>query len=249
MNVLSIGNSFSQDAQTYLHAISRAEHDPIFCVNLYIGGCSLEQHFRNIMGDKREYEIQVCGKRSGFYTSIQEALLSRQWNVVTLQQVSHESADFKNYTPFLEEIASYVRKLSPTAKVYLHETWGYEDGSARLANQGFDTMEDMSEKIFASYEKARAVIQADGIIPSGHGMLALKRAADVSVHRDTFHAGLGGPRYLLGCIWYETLTGKSVACDTFSDFDVEVSCEEAALARKIAHDTVNELKKGNTYDE
>ena len=89
INVLSIGNSFSQDAQAYLHRVARAEKESIFCVNLCIGGCSLERHFRNIMGDKREYEIQVCGKSSGFYTSVKEALLSRSWDVITIQQASH----------------------------------------------------------------------------------------------------------------------------------------------------------------
>ncbi|MBQ7726439.1 MAG: DUF4886 domain-containing protein, partial [Clostridia bacterium] len=43
MKVLSIGNSFSQDAQRYLHGIARADHTEMRAVNLYIGGCSLER--------------------------------------------------------------------------------------------------------------------------------------------------------------------------------------------------------------
>lgn len=238
MNVLSIGNSFSQDAQTYLYAISRAEKKAVSCVNLYIGGCSLARHYRNIMGDKREYEIQVCGRNSGFYTSVKEALLSRKWDAVTIQQASFWSGDFKNYAPYLEEIVAFIRRMAPEAKLYVHETWGYADDHQKLPSLNCSNMEEMSNKVFAAYEKAAQMIHADGVIPSGHGMLALKKASGASVHRDGGHAGLGAPRYMLGCIWYETLTGKPVTNENFTDFDVEVTPEEAALARKVAHEVV-----------
>ena len=45
MNVLFIGNSFSQDATVYLGRIC---NDDIFVRNLYIGGCPLEWHANNI---------------------------------------------------------------------------------------------------------------------------------------------------------------------------------------------------------
>ena len=48
MNILSIGNSFSQDAQHFLHDLSMHGEEEIYSVNLYIGGCSLETHSKNI---------------------------------------------------------------------------------------------------------------------------------------------------------------------------------------------------------
>ena len=38
LKVLAIGNSFSQNAMTYLHQIARAAGVDLQCVNLYIGG-------------------------------------------------------------------------------------------------------------------------------------------------------------------------------------------------------------------
>ena len=38
MNVLSIGNSFSQDAQRYLHRIAKVDSFTLNTFNLYIGG-------------------------------------------------------------------------------------------------------------------------------------------------------------------------------------------------------------------
>ncbi len=38
LKILSIGNSFSQDAQRYLYDISKSNGEEIKNVNLYIGG-------------------------------------------------------------------------------------------------------------------------------------------------------------------------------------------------------------------
>ena len=100
----------------------------------------------------------------------------------------------------------------------------------------------MSEAVFATYEKVAKEISADGIIPSGHGLLALSKAQDAPVHRDGSHADLGIGRYMLGCIWYEALFGKPITETHFSDFDVSVSPEAAALVREVAHETMNQFK-------
>ena len=66
MNVLSIGNSFSQDAQRYLHGIARAAGEKIANVNLYIGGCSLERHHQNMCENMRAYTLECGGIDTGF---------------------------------------------------------------------------------------------------------------------------------------------------------------------------------------
>ena len=78
INILSIGNSFSQDAQRYIHDLARSEGVRIETANLYIGGCPLELHYRNMQGDKGAYALEINGHSStGFMTSIKEVLLAR----------------------------------------------------------------------------------------------------------------------------------------------------------------------------
>ena len=48
IKVLSIGNSFSRDAQRYSYKIAKNEGVEFKSVNLYIGGCSLQTHYMNI---------------------------------------------------------------------------------------------------------------------------------------------------------------------------------------------------------
>ena len=88
MRVLSISNSFGVDATRYLHQIAKAGGDRLEIVTLYIGGCSLERHYRNMLGDKQAYELHYNGQNTGFFVSMQEALLSRKWDVILLQQQS-----------------------------------------------------------------------------------------------------------------------------------------------------------------
>ena len=45
--ILTIGNSFSQDSTAMLHDLAAAAGVETKVVNLYIGGCSLQQHWEN----------------------------------------------------------------------------------------------------------------------------------------------------------------------------------------------------------
>ena len=235
MNVLAIGNSFSQDATRYLHAIARRAGEKLTVVNLYIGGCSLERHFRNMHSEERAYELQINGERSGFFVSLKEALLNRAWDVVTLQQASHESFNYENYTPYLEYIYEHVKRYCPKAKVYIHQTWAYEEGSDRLQKMGYLRAEDMFADVKRAYATAAEVIGADGIIPSGTAMFNATQMGIDKIHRDTFHASYGAGRYLLALTWYKALTGKDISGDRFCDFDEPVSDAEIEIIKKAVN--------------
>ncbi|MBO4323399.1 MAG: SGNH/GDSL hydrolase family protein [Clostridia bacterium] len=235
MKILSIGNSFSFDAQRYLHALAKKRGVAMKTVNLFIGGCSLRTHYVNALNDSAAYGFCFNGEETGIKVSISEALSSDDWDVVTLQQASNFSFDYSSYTPYIEALKDYVKKFCPRAKIFIHETWGYESGSDRIKKAGFETQAEMFSKIESAYEQAAELIKADGIIPSGAAMLYASQNGIEKVHRDTFHASLGVGRYMLGLTWFKALTGEDISDDSFSDFDVPVTEEE----RKIAISAVN----------
>ena len=76
--ILSIGNSFSQDAQAYFKQIANAGGLEVFSVNLYIGGCSLQTHWLNAREELSLYDLEQNGKSTGMKISIREALESEQ---------------------------------------------------------------------------------------------------------------------------------------------------------------------------
>ncbi len=235
IHVLSIGNSFSQDAQRYLHDLARGEGTELETVNLMIGGCSLERHFRNLKGEKRDYTLEVNGHfAEGFLTTIQEALTARKWDAVTLQQASHFSYLAETYQPYLGVLAAAVREYCPGAKLYLHQTWAYETGSERIRRHGFETYEEMFARVKDCYDRAAQEIRADGLIPSGDAFrIALEKGIG-RIHRDTFHASLGAGRFLLALVWYAYLIGSPIDQVRFRNFEEPVSEEECGIVLQAA---------------
>lgn len=224
MNVLAIGNSFSEDATRYLHNIARADGENIQVVSLYIGGCSLERHYRNMLSGKDVYELQYNGEKTGFYVSLEDALLNRNWDVITLQQASLLSFVKDSYEPYISSLVAFVKDCVPKAKIYFHQTWAYEDGSHKLLNQAkYESAENMLKDIVNVSKDIAEGIGADGIIRGGETLGLLSQKGITGIHRDTFHASLGLGRYALGLIWYRTLTGRSVITNSFCDLDEPVS--------------------------
>lgn len=236
MKVLAIGNSFSQDATRYLQSIAQADGEKMKVVNLYIGGCPLRLHYINALEDRRNYAIQFHGESLGFFSSIKEALISDDWDVVTLQQASHQSFDYDTYQPYLTLLADYVRKYCPKTKIYIHQTWAYEDGTERLHNVGYENSADMFSDIQKAYKQAFDDIQADGVIASGALMQALLNNGIERVHRDGFHASFGVGRYALALLWYKVLTGKDIENNSFTEFDEEITQEQIRIAKQCIHD-------------
>ena len=234
MKILTIGNSFSEDATRYLHGIARSQGENFEVVNACIGGCSLERHYNNMVGNIKDYMLYYNGTFTGFNITLDEALKSREWDVITLQQVSHLSFDKDTYYPYITELVKYIRKLQPGAKLYLHQTWAYEKDSERLnVIAGYNDPADMMADICKAYSHAADTEGFDGMIRSGEMMYSLLENGIEKVHRDTFHASLGLGRYALGLLWLRTLTGKSVQGNDFSDFDVPVTADEIAIAKKV----------------
>ena len=210
MKILSIGNSFSQDAQRYLHRISVAAETPVKCVNLYIGGCSLRTHYFNMLENEKKYQFEFNGENTGIFVTIKEALMSDSWDYVTLQQVSLDSARWGSYQPYLSELAAYVRKYAPQAKLLIHQTWAYDNENLqRLEKAGFTNAKNMYDAVRATCKQAAEAIDADGIIPSGYAVNLAIQNGIACPYRDGFHLSTGAGRYLVGLLWFCYLTGKS----------------------------------------
>ena len=236
MKILSIGNSFSDDAQRYLREIAAADGVEIELLNLCIGGCPLQRHAENIKSGERAYFFHYNGdiEREDLIT-FDEGLLMREWDVVTLQQVSTESFKEESYYPYIYEVVDYVRSKLPKAKIYLQMTWAYEHGCPRVGEitDGRDA-EFMLDGIRRAYASAKRNIGADGIIPSGELMELLYQNGAEKIYRDTYHASLGLGRYALGLLWYKALTGRSVLNNSFDKLDEEVSKKDLEIARRCA---------------
>lgn len=231
MNVLCIGNSFSVDATRYLHRIARSQGEKITTVNLYIGGCDLETHYRMMLSKKKAYRLFINGEDSGFDVSMEEALFNRRWDVITFQQASHRSFDFESYEPYLSKLAEYVRLCSPKAKFFFHQTWAYEDGSPRLFDiAGFEKSSDMFSAISNASRSAAKAIGAE-LIPCGEVINKLNALETARLWRDGFHLSKGLGRFAAALTWYRVLTNEKTRDISFTDLDEYVSDEDILRAK------------------
>ena len=244
VKILCIGNSFSQDASRYVWGIARADGEAVKIVNLYIGGCDLSRHYRNMMSENRAYDFEINGMiKTGIHVSLKEALLMDNWDYVTLQQQSLQGADYETYQPYLNALADYVRTMCPKAKLMMFETWGYENGSEKLASTPFATHADMYHALKEAYEKSASAIDAEGIIPGGHAILHAVEQGGLPIYRDSFHMSKGFGRYLLGLIFYGTMIGERIEENTFSDFDEPISETEMRIAKTLAIEAIRAYAK------
>lgn len=127
MKILAIGNSFSEDCTAYLESLS----GDAYVRNLYIGGCSLARHASNLRGGVAAYQLQKDAKMLGTQlVSANWALMSENWDVVTVQQVSSDSGIYETYGDALCTVLAFVRALAPNARIVWNQTWAYASYSA-----------------------------------------------------------------------------------------------------------------------
>ena len=230
MKVLSIGNSFSQDAHEMLHALAGANGVELDSTNLYIGGCKLQTHWENIESNSTDYDLEINAEKEIRKISIEEALTLEEWDVITLQQASAQSQMFSTYTPYLENIAKYLREKCPNAKILFHQTWAYENDYFKdNPRENTTKQKGMYNNILLASQKASEAIDAP-IIRAGVAIQAVREnvpefdyaSGGMSLNRDGYHLSYDYGRFAAAYAWLYELTGVWGDICPFESIDKEL---------------------------
>ena len=147
--VLTIGNSFAQSVFVYLPSIVKsAPGCSLHLEGANLGGCSLSLHWRHISEEEKDPSVRRY--RNGKST-LRQILQSRKWDIITIQQASHESWRPETYFPYAEKLRDYIKKYAPTAEICIQQTWSYRADDPRISKGGKWNI-DQSE-MFARAEK------------------------------------------------------------------------------------------------
>lgn len=174
INLLTIGNSFSNNSTRYLPQMLEAGGLKVH-VNrsASLGGRSLADHIGYAKAHEANpadpkgmpYNWQgIEGKRGK--TSLQDILKAKKWDIVTIQQVSHQSWQADTFRPAADELVALIRKLAPQAKIVMQETWSYRSDSPYLPKQNMD-QRAMYEKLHQNYYACAKALKLDGVMPVG----------------------------------------------------------------------------------
>ena len=247
MKILSIGNSFSQDAQAWLHRIGEANGVELDCTDLVIGGCSLEMHVGHIHDGEAAYELERNGGGCERRLSLEEGLSLDAFDVVTIQQASHYSGHPQTYVPYLPELAAYCREKQPGATLYFHETWPYGYGSDHWAFPHYNNdQQEMLRRIEDAAEMTARMVDVP-VLPVGPVIQALRdtvpafdeKNGGLSLCRDGFHLSLDYGRFVAAAVWFRVLTGRLTRTDGFDGL-------EPALLEKI-NEVIERVLPERTY--
>lgn len=241
IKVLAIGNSFSVDAaEAYLDDIAKEAKVNMIIGNCNLGGCSLLRHWQLAKGDSALYAFRKITNGDSillFNQSLQQCLQSEDWDIVSLQQVSHDAGLLTSYFPYIIDLMEYIRKNSRNKNVSfaLHQTWAYDEHSTHSGFKNYQSNQlAMYKAVTNTVIKVAERVGIKTIIPSGTAIQNLRSTPiDGLICRDGFHLSYGLGRYTAACVWFETLTGKSIIDISYKPQIVSPS--DALKARQAAH--------------
>jgi len=217
MKILAIGNSFSDDSMEYLYPVLQALGvEDVSLGNLYIGGCSLKQHVENMQNAAPAYEYRTNTENAWettFAHSLNAAVCSQEWDVISMQQASHESG-MKDSYQCLPKLVEFVYANAPKkVKLAWNMTWAYQEDST---HEGFKTYGCEQKTMYYAILEAvkRCVIPTEEFVflfPVGTAIQNARTSyLGDTLTRDGFHLSIPFGRYIAALTWARVLTGKTV---------------------------------------
>lgn len=257
IRLLTIGNSFSQDAvEQYLYELADEAGIHMIIGNAYKGGQSLEQHWTDLTQEHDVYEYRkvVDGVRTNTpHTLLPPIITDEQWDFISFQQASHYSGLTTTYEPYLTHLVQYTDSIKTGQDVRYgwHMTWAYSKDSDHGGFANYSRQQDVM------YDSIRYAVQWTQIlhpefsfnVPCG---TAIQNARTTylgdNMNRDGFHLDLKIGRYTAACTWLEVITGISPVGLNYRPEGVD---EAAAHACQVAAHTavLNPFTVTNLSDE
>jgi hypothetical protein len=144
VRLLTVGNSFSQNATRYLDQIVEADGNKLVHHRCVIGGSGPDQHLAKAALHEKDPKDKAGLYSSG--TSLKQELLAEKWDVITIQQASIRSHDAATYRPAAQELYDYIKKYAPASEVVIHQTWAYRVDDPRFRTPSGKAGEPKTQK-------------------------------------------------------------------------------------------------------
>jgi hypothetical protein len=281
LKVLMIGNSFSICVLNYAPKIASELGCKLDMASLYIGGCSLMTHSAHIsagpyethrpylvtwhydsLEDQKDVPFaSILGGDDKNRGNIPQMLAADKWDIVTIQQASHDSWRPETFHPWADLVIDAVRKYAPQAEIRIQQTWSYCNADGRIYNRaeggpgtwGID-QKGMYDKLTKNYGRLAAE-KGFRVIPTGKAVQLyrervpaaaadpgldvvgnLTKGEDGAYAGDSIHLNKDG-EYLQACVWVESLFGVDVRKLKSVPEDLKTK-DNAALLRECAHGAV-----------
>lgn len=174
IRLLSIGNSYSQDALAYVPFIMRnmgVDVDILIGI-LMQSSSSLKMHVDNFEKESAVYTFYLYDggsywKNYGSKT-IQWTLDNCNWDIVSLQQSSHAAPTWSEYQPWCNKLINYVRRYVDYPVRYI---WYQTPTRSAQSNSGVNWSDDIINKYYEkTAENSQRILEetvCETVVPIG----------------------------------------------------------------------------------
>ena len=269
IKVLALGNSYAQNSLAYIGDFldaASAQGSEYYVKTYRPPGQSLSGWW-SIIGDNAYSGLDPVTRGSASMSSAAttgfRGELSKDWDIVSIQQNSDNVANYSTYEPYITDIISAIRYhcVNKNVKIALHMVW-----DKSIANNACDT--HLSDIIAATQAVCRKN-KIDIVVPTGIAIANARKAfSGNTMMRDTGgHLAYGVARYVAAATWYQAVfkafcgtdlsslevlhpmgnTYDGVTESATNDNDVAVTASNMVLCQQCAIDAVNNMWKVSNY--
>lgn len=259
VKLLVFGNSYSNDAITYLSKIFlSAGYDEIIIGSIVDSGCDINHHWWNIDPTLEDYHpaskydgmtgvegtasctIYINGKNTSTAGSTLvdryiNTIKAYDWDYISIQHGPNTVEKIETYS-YLSNLIAFTKEhlQSEHSKFVFNMIWKYNDNQS-LTNQTqyqYDKILEIAQSMIASNPEFE-----NRILPAVtfRQNLVSSYLNDIDISRDYGHMGLTLGRYALGLLWYCYFTGGSVDDVTYIPTPNDVSASDKELSAHKDH--------------
>ena len=246
LKILFVGNSFAVDTMEHTAEIAFSLGvKKIKFGTLYVGGCSIESHYKHASEDLGVY-IYYVNEGEGWSSTpdykISDAIQSDEWDWIAIQHGTNAPSRYTSIECYdkLGALVDYIKNLAPKAKIAFNLTWMGEPDFPHheIISYGGNTAL-MREKLVEVTAKVMADNpQIDLLVPTGTAIENARTASKIGVlTRDGYHLSYDKGRYIGGLTFISTVTGIDAqriewAPDGVDEYAKQVAVESVKNAQK-----------------
>ena len=259
VKILAVGNSFSDNAMSYLYPILKAfGAEEVILGNMYIGGCSVATHYNNLSKDSPAYTYRKNDSRSataGTFVNTSSYKLStviteEEWDFITFQQASDFSGQLATYEDAKLNILTEWAQNSasnPDVKIGWHMTWAYQSNATHSAFPKYNKDQMYMYQCITSCVQQKICTNEnfDFVIPAGTAVQNARTSyVGDKLTADGYHLNALG-EYIIGLTWVLQMTGwdikdfnKELVPSQFK-LDIDMIIEAATNAVAVPYEVSN----------
>ena len=237
VKLLAIANSFSDDCMEHVYGILKSLGvEDIQLGNLFIGGCPLERHVKNLREDLPAYEFRT--NDSGVWENTLEYKMGdgvawKEWDFIFTQQQSGRSGLAETYDD-VDEVLAYVKSKAKGNPEYGWQmTWAYAQTFDYVEYGNYDYNQEKMYNAILNAVQTKILPRNLTVIPSGTAIQNARQVIGDVLNRDGFHLTFGLGRYIAGLCVVKALVGLDIDGVTWAPEGV--SEEERKMAIAVAN--------------